>query len=138
MGKRLFLLLCTAALSFGSAYGYTDAIYAWVEGGETCYKLSSYPRVVYSSDGKSAQLFVGDNTAPSVSVNLSEGKKLKITFGEYDETKSSVKDAEAGNGKVSMSGKYIYGGHLIIVGRDGRLYNAKGQIIENRIPNIIK
>ena len=119
------------SLTLMSVSAASDAIYAWVDGDEICYRLSEMPKVVYSNDKTEAWLYSGDKMTPVLTVKLYDSKILRITYGVYDETKSAVEDA-VNNDAVRKSGKYIYGGQLIIVDKDGRQYNAQGQRIVNR------
>lgn len=129
MKKSIVFLFCFAAIfSFQVqtvAAGETDAIYIWVDGTSTCYRLTDMPKVTY--EGTEAILSV--NGTEQLRLDLGE-KHLVITYGVYQETPTDVEQTELGaqtNSPVRQVGKYIRGGQLIIV-KDGVMYDANGRI----------
>ena len=117
---RKLLLLCSllAVMSLQAQETVRNAIYAWVDGASTCYRLSDMPCVSY--DGQTAILTI--HGEEQLRLDLGE-KELKITYGEYVET--AIEETTT---PVEQVGKYIRGGQLIIV-RDGVQYDALGRRI---------
>lgn len=99
-----------------------DAIYVWVNGTSTCYKLERMPKVTYSNG--SAILTLSGKSSPELTIPLSDNSRLKITYGVYKESSTSIEGVIA-NTKVVKNGKYISGSNLVIV-RDGKQYNTNG------------
>lgn len=136
MKKSIVFLFCFAAIfSFQVqtvAAGETDAVYVWVDGTSTCYRLTDMPKVTY--EGTEAILSV--NGTEQLRLDLGE-KHLVITYGVYQETPTSVEQTGQGaqtNTPVQQVGKYIRGGQLIIV-RDGVRYDIHGRRLP-LIPNL--
>ena len=99
-----------------------DAIYAWVDGASTCYRLTDMPKVTYQ--GTEAVLSI--NGVEQLRLDLGE-KQLVITYGVYQSGPSTdIEPTEQGAQTVRQVGKYIRGGQLIIV-RDGVMYDALGR-----------
>lgn len=122
MKKLTLTLLSFFMISMAHAEGNT-AIYVWVDGSSTCYKLESMPKVTYKEG--SAVLTLKGETEPELTLLLADGKKLKITYGEYQETATCVNSIDKTLSKVTQNGKYISGGKLIIV-KNGIKYDSKG------------
>ena len=124
----LTFILSVAGLGLASATEPVRGIIATYDGAETSYKLSDVPTVRYESiEGvHHAVLYVKDNATPVLSVPLAEGKTLTIVYGEY--VPSAIDAPEADRATIINQGgkKFIKGGKLIIVGKDGRMYNAAG------------
>ena len=117
--KKLFLLCSLlVAMCVQAQETVRNAVYAWVDGASTCYRLSDMPKVSY--EGQFAVLTI--NGEEQLRLDLGE-KELKLTYGEYMET--AIEDATT---PVEQVGKYIRGGQLIIV-RDGVQYDALGRRI---------
>lgn len=124
----LTFILSVAGLSIASADEPIKGIIATYEGSETSYKLEDIPTVKYETvEGvQHAVLYLKDQAEPVLSVALAEGKTLIITYGEYvpagiDGIASDKAVITERNGK-----KFIQGGKLIIIGKDGKMYNAAG------------
>ena len=117
--KKLFLLCSLlVAMCVQAQETARDAVYAWVDGASTCYRLSDMPTVSY--DGQFAILTIGGEE--QLRLDLGE-KELMLTFGVYVET--AVEETTT---PVEKVGKYIRGGQLIIV-RDGVQYDVQGRRI---------
>lgn len=117
--KKLFVLFSLfAVMSLYAQEAEHNAVYAWVDGSVTCYRLSEMPKVTY--EGQMAILSIRGEE--QLRIDLGE-KELILTFGEYQST--SVEETTA---PVKQVGKYIRGGQLIIV-RDGVLYDVTGRTI---------
>lgn len=117
--KKLFLLCSLlVAMCVQAQEAARDAVYAWVDGTSTCYRLSDMPTVAY--EGQFAVLTI--NGVEQLRLNLDE-KELILTFGVYVET--AVEETTT---PVEQVGKYIRGGQLIIV-RDGVQYDIHGRKI---------
>ncbi|MCQ2239984.1 MAG: hypothetical protein MJZ73_12240 [Bacteroidaceae bacterium] len=129
--KKTVLFLILSVLGFCNlcAEDHIKGIIATYDGAETSYKLEEFPTVKYLDieDTHYAALYLNKQTEPSLIVPLAEGKKLVITYGEYTpeevdgitSTKASITERQ---GK-----KYIKGGKLVIVAKDGRKYDVKGE-----------
>ena len=105
-----------------------DAIYAWVDGASTCYRLTDMPKVTYQ--GTEAVLSI--NGVEQLRLDLGE-KRLVITYGVYQsgpstDTEQPQQDAQT----VHQVGKYIRGGQLIIV-RDGVCYDIHGRTLTSNL-----
>ena len=124
----LSFILSVAGLGLASATEPVQGIIATYDGAETSYKLSDVPTVRYETiqGVPNAVLYVKDNATPVLSVPLAEGKTLTIVYGEY--VPSAIDAPEADRATIINQGgkKFIKGGKLIIVGKDGRMYNAAG------------
>ena len=128
--KRILLLFILSVAGLGLA-GATEAvkgIIATYNGAETSYKLSDVPTVRYETiEGvPNAVLYVKDNATPVLSVPLAEGKTLTIVYGEYVPSAIDAPEADRATIINQDGRKFIKGGKLIIVGKDGRMYNAAG------------
>ena len=125
----VFLFSLVAVFSFRVqtvAAEEADAIYAWVDGASTCYRLTDMPKVTYQ--GTEAVLSV--NGTEQLRLDLGE-KNLVITYGVYQSGPSTdVEQTEQDAQTVRKVGKYIRGGHLIIV-RDGVMYDAHGRLLNS-------
>lgn len=125
----LTFILSVAGLSIASAEEPVQGIIATYEGSETSYKLEDMPTVKYETvEGvQNAVLYLKDQTEPVLSVALAEGKTLVIVYGEYNPTATAI---EGVIDKVSITErngkKFIQGGKLIIIGKDGKMYDAAG------------
>ena len=128
--KKILLsfILMVAGFGMASADEPVKGIIATYEGSETCYKLENMPTVKYENvEGvQHAVLYLKDLAEPVLSVALADGKKLIIAYGEYQSTgiDGVVSDKAViteRNGK-----KLIQGGKLIIIGKDGRKFDATG------------
>lgn len=74
-------------------------------------------------------LYLKDQAEPVLSVALAEGKTLVVTYGEYVPPTPTAIEGVATD-KVTITErngkKFIQGGKLIIIGKDGKMYNAAG------------
>lgn len=125
----VFLFSLVAVFSFRAqtvAAEEVDAIYVWVDGASTCYRLTDMPKVTY--EGTEAVLSI--NGTEQLRLDLGE-KRLVITYGVYQSGPSTgVEQTEQDtqtNTPVRQAGKYICGGQLIIV-KDAVMYDAHGRI----------
>ena len=117
--KKLFLLCSLlVAMCVQAQETARDAVYAWLDGASTCYRLSDMPTVSY--EGQFAVLTI--HGEEQLRLNLDD-KELMLTFGVYVET--AVEETTT---PVEQVGKYIRGGQLIIV-RDGVQYDVHGRKI---------
>ena len=121
--KKNLILLFMMLFSVVMAKAETnDAIYVWVDGTSTCYKLEAMPQVTY--DEGSAVLTVSGETV--LTLELKDGAELIVTYGQYQEA-TGIDNANAA--EVKREGKFITGGRLVII-RDGKQYDAQGRIIK--------
>ena len=128
--KRILLLFILSVAGLGLA-GATEAvkgIIATYNGAETSYKLSDVPTVRYETiEGvHHAVLYVKDKAEPVLRVAIAEGKTLTIVYGEYDASNIDAPEADRATIVEQGGRKVVKGGKLIIVGKDGRMYNAAG------------
>ena len=121
----LTIAVCIISGLSGTAKDAYNGIIAYVDGGDTSYLLSESPKVTYSDN--SAILTV--NGVKVATVPLENGQELTITYGTY--VPSAVNSVKAEPSKFVRNGKYITGGKLIIIGKDGKQYNAAGVQIKN-------
>lgn len=124
--KRLLpmaLILLSGSSIHAEEMPGNDAIYAWVDGSSTCYKLEKMPKVTYSADA--AVLTVDGH--PVMEVPLADGGKLKITYGVYQEPTGIT---NATDSKVTQSGKYIIGGQLVII-KGEKWYDINGRELKH-------
>ena len=123
--KQLFLLavMLTCGLTAIADTVY-DGIIVYVEGTENAYLLSEMPTVTYSANN--AILTVDGKQVASFALN--DGKEVTITYGKY--SSSGISTIEAQSDKVRRVGKYITGGKLIVIGKDGKQYDAAGTLIK--------
>lgn len=123
MKKLLTTFLALLCLAINASEPGNDAIYAWVDGSCTCYKLEAMPKVKYLQD-KAILSIDGKNV---LELEITETSKLRITFGFYDETldPTGVQTLESSLKPVNKQGKYIKGGKLFVV-KNGKLYDING------------
>ena len=123
----LSFILSVAGLSIASASEPVTGIIATYDGAETSYKLEDMPTVKYETveSVQYAVLYLKGQEEPVLNVALAEGKTLVIAYGEYSPSaiegvadKATITER---NGK-----KFINGGKLIIIGKDGKMYDAAG------------
>lgn len=124
----LTFIMSVAGLSMACADDPVQGIIATYEGSTTSYKLESMPTVKYETveDVQYAVLYLKDQAEPVLSVALSEGKKLTIAYGEYTPTGISNVVADKVHITVRNGKKLINGGKLIIIDKDGKMYDATG------------
>ena len=124
----LSFILSVAGFGISSADEPIQGIIATYDGSETSYKLEDVPTVKYETvEGvKNAVLYLKDQAEPVLSVALAEGKTLIITYGEYVPT--GIDGVATDKVTITEQGgkKFIQGGKLIIIGKDGKMYNAAG------------
>ena len=125
----LTFILSVAGFSIASAEEPIQGIIATYDGSETSYKLEDMPTVKYEvvEGVNHAVLYLKDQAQPILSVALAEGKTLIVTYGEYNPTPTAIDDV---TDKVTITEqhgkKIIRGGKLIIIAKDGRMFNAAG------------
>lgn len=124
MSKRL-LLIATLMFALGlnlhaDAANNHNGLFVWVNGTSTCYKLSDMPTVTYSNG--SAILTLKGSAEPVLTLELKNGAKLEMAYGEYNPT--AIKDVK-NTSIVTKKGKFIQGGKLIII-KDGKKFDANG------------
>ena len=122
-------ILLTALTLFFCSYMHAeenDAIYVWIDGESTCYKLESMPKVTFGNG--TAILTLSGKTTPELTIPITDDNSLKITYGVYKEPTATSVDGITATSKVVKTGKYISGGRLIIV-KDGKKYDASGKEI---------
>ena len=128
--KKILLsfILSVAGLGLASATEAVKGIIATYNGAETSYKLSDVPTVKYLDvEGvQHAVLYLKDQAEPILNVALAEGKTLTIVYGEYVPT--GIEGVATDKVTITEQGgkKFIQGGKLIIIGKDGKMYNAAG------------
>ena len=125
----LSFILSVAGLGIASAEEPVQGIIATYDGAETSYKLEDMPTVKYETvEGvQNAVLYLKDQAEPVLKIALAEGKTLVVAYGEYNPTPTAI---EGVTDKVSITErngkKFINGGKLIIIGKDGKMYDAAG------------
>ena len=122
-------ILLTALTLFFCCYIHaekTDAIFVWIDGESTCYKLESMPKITYGNG--TAILTLSGKTTPELTIPITDNNNLKITYGVYQEPTTPSVNGITATSKVVQNGKYISGGRLIIV-KDGKKYDASGKEI---------
>lgn len=124
----LSFILSVAGLGVASAAEPVKGIIATYDGATTSYKLSDMPIVKYETVGgvQHAVLYLQGVTYPVLSVAIAKGKKLTVAYSEYqptgiDNVASDKVTITERNGK-----KVINGGKLIIISKDGKMYDAAG------------
>ena len=123
MRKILFTVLTLFLCTYIHAEE-KDAIYVWVDGESTCYKLESMPKITYGNG--TATLTLSGKTTPELTLPITDDNSLKVTFGVYKEPETTQINGVTTTSKVVQNGKYISGGKLIIV-KDGKKYDANGR-----------
>lgn len=131
MKKYLFLfILAVAGFCTASAGEPVKGIIATYEGSDTSYKLEDMPTIKYETiEGtKLAVLFLKDQVAPVLSVVLAEGKQLVVVYGEYVPPTPTAIEGVADKVVITERNgkKVVNGGKLIIIGKDGKMYDATG------------
>lgn len=130
--KKILLsfLLSASGLCMVSAEDIENGILVTYEGSETCYSFEDMPTIQYETvgDERYAVLFLKHLTEPVLRVALTGDSQLVVVYGDFSDGIGEVKAD-----KVTVSErdgrKVIQGGRLIIIGRDGRKYDAKGVLL---------
>lgn len=124
----LSVIMMIAGLSMASAEEPVQGIIVTYEGSETSYKLEDMPTVKYeTAEGvRHAVLYLKNVAEPVLNVALADGKALVVAYGVY--TPSVVEGIESDKVTITERNgrKFIQGGKLIIIGKDGKKYNANG------------
>lgn len=126
--KRLFyLLFLLMVMGYAYAVEPMKGIIVTYQGAETSYKFEEMPTVRYIDDGgeQCAALFIKGTTSP-IAVFPLHGKELIVSNSEYVPT--SIDDVTADKAVITERNgkKYVQGGRLIIISKDGRKYNING------------
>lgn len=133
MKKFLLTSILSAGALVASAEEPVQGIIATYEGAETSYKLEDVPAVKYETvDGVlHAVLSLKGVTEPVLSVALSEGKQLMVIYGEYESDITGIEGAAASKATISEQNgkKIVSGGKLIVVGKDGKMYDTAGKLM---------
>jgi hypothetical protein len=124
--RKLLLTVLTLFLCTYIHAEETDAIYVWVDGESTCYKLESMPKITFGNG--TAILTLSSKTTPELTIPITDNNNLKVTFGVYQDHTTTRMEGIKTDSKVVKNGKYISGGRLIIV-KDGKKYDASGNEI---------
>lgn len=131
MKKILFLamLMLSIGVVHAEKAGASDAdeaVFVWLNGSSTCYRLSEMPVVSYESGAAVLTIRgVEQLRVPAESV-----EQLTIAYGVYQSpTPTSIEQDASANVVVHQVGKYIIGGQLIIV-KDGVQYDVHGRLIK--------
>lgn len=126
----LTFILSVAGLSIASAEDVVKGIIATYDGSDTSYKLMDMPTVKYETVGdvKHAVLYLKDLAEPVLNVALAEGKTFVIAYGEYDPTPTAIEGVATDKVTITECNgkKFFNGGKLIIIGKDGKMYDAAG------------
>lgn len=118
--RKIFLWVMLM-LSIGVTWAEeADAVFCWVNGTSTCYRLEEMPVVRYEN-GAAVLTIRG---VEQLRVAAESIENLTVAYGVYQAT--DIESVEAGeNTPVQKVGKYIIGGRLIIV-KDGVMYDVDG------------
>lgn len=127
----LSFILSVAGLAVASAQEPVQGIIATYDGSETSYMLEDMPTVMYETeDGvQHAVLYLQGQAEPVLNVALADGVELVITYGEYvPTTPTAIEDAELDKAIITErhGRKIIKGGKLIIISKDGKMYDLSG------------
>ncbi len=126
----LTFIMSVAGLNIASAQEPVQGIIATYEGSETSYKLEDMPTVKYETvEGvQNAVLYLKDQAEPVLKVALAEGKTLIVAYGEYNSTTTAIEGVAIDKVTITERNgkKFINGGKLIIIGKDGKMYNTAG------------
>lgn len=134
--KKIFLsfILSVAGFSKALAEEPVQGIIVTYDGSDTSYKLEDMPTVKYETvEGvQHAVLYLKDLAEPVLSVPLAKGKTLVIAYGEYDPTQASIEGIASDKAHITERNgkKYVQGGKLIIIDKDGKMYNAAGVLLK--------
>ncbi len=134
MKKILFsFILSVMGLCMAFADESVMGIFATFDGSEVSYKLADVPIVKYDSVGdvQNAVLYLKDVAEPVLRVALTDGVQLTIVYGEYHSS-TDIGNAKPDKAHITEQNgkKIIQGGKLIIIDKDGKMYNAEGIIIK--------
>ncbi len=130
MRKKLLLLFVSSLVGFAMAQADEPikGIIATYNGAETSYMLADVPAIKYEdiAGTKHAVIYLKDKPEPVLSVALAEGKQLLVVYGIY--TPTSIEGETLGKTSVTERDgkKYIQGGRLIIISKDGKKYDFNG------------
>lgn len=122
-----FTLLFQIVLQIKADDISSSAVYVWVAGSSTCYQLASMPTVTYKEDV--AILTLNNSSTPELTLPLTDGATLEVTYGKYISENIKQIDADK-NSIVKKVGKYIKGGKLVII-KEGKHFDINGLEIMN-------
>lgn len=128
--KKILLsfILMVAGFGMASAEEPIKGIIATYEGSDTSYKLEDVPTVKYETvEGvQHAVLYLKDQAEPVLSVALANGKTLEVVYGEFTATAIEGVSVDKATITERNGKKLIQGGKLIIIDKNGKMYNAAG------------
>jgi len=131
--KKLLLsfVLMVAALSCAKGQEKVKGIMCTYEGSETTFAFTDVPTVKYATEEgvQKAQLYVTGAEDPAATFTLADSKQLVITYGEFTPTAIEGVSADKATITERDGKKYIQGGRLIIVGKDGKKHDLTGNVI---------
>jgi len=121
MNNKVLILLMLMCSALATMAAEKNAIYCWINGSSTCYRLSSNPVITYS-DNAAVLTIAG---VEQLRLPMEDISQLTITYGIYQDTPTNNEQAEPST-IVEKVGKYIRGGRLIIV-KDGKVFDVEGR-----------
>lgn len=135
MKKRFTLLLSLILIGIGCIHAQdpVKGVFVTANGMKISYLFSQVPTITYT-DGtggiRIAQLTIQGEEVPVVTVELKDGAKLTVIYGEFIPTEIE-ETAASTNPIVEKAGrKYISAGRLVIISADGKKYNVSGAEIK--------
>lgn len=108
-----------------------NGIIVTFDGAETSYKLEEVPTIKYETvEGvEHAVFYLKDVEEPVLTVPLAEGKKITVIYGEYvPPTPTGIDNVAADKAHITVQNgkKLIKGGKIVIIAKDGKMYDAAG------------
>ena len=123
--KRLLFLIFTTMLALpimaDNAY---KGVIVYSEGGDVAYALQDIPTLKYD---KGEVVLLVENVEVA-RMKVTDKKDVMVVYAAYETTGVDTPDAKPS--KVTRVGKVITGGRLIIIGKDGRKYDASGKEVK--------
>lgn len=134
MKKKILFFFAMMLMSIGMAHAdeaFTGVLVTTPDGATT-YALSEVPRISYTKTGTTvtAKLFISSSQTTVASVVLQDGKTLKAEWATYTPTAIDEVTSDKATTFTKEGRKYITGGRLIIIGKDGKQYDAAGMEIK--------
>lgn len=121
-------ILMVAGFGVANADEPVKGLFVTGNGWDTSYKLVDLPTIKYETvkGVNHAVLYLKKQAEPVLRLALADGKTLTITYGEYVPPVPNGLASEKVVITEQGGKKFIQGGKLIIIGKDGKRYNAAG------------
>ena len=123
--KRFLIFFFTTLFALhGMAKIVAEGVIVYAEGNDVVYALQDIPTLKYD---KGEVVLLVENVEMA-RFKVADKKDVMVVYAAYEATGVDTPDAKPS--KVTRVGKVITGGRLIIIGKDGRKYDASGKEVK--------